>query len=596
MSYIISFILPLIYIVLYTESLGLLFRKKFQRNLPFTFIISAIILFISLFVFKTIYVGLIINILICLVFPIYLIKSKMTFKDIKDKYLTKGLISFIVVYIFIYLYDLNRSFTRWDELSHWGKMVKEIIRLDDFYSIPSAHLLVHKDYPPIFSLMETFYTLISGGYKEANLIRCIHLFEGSLVISSLNYLKKNSVRKTIVNTLLTLVLVYLGTLLFDSEVFLNSIYIDYPLAMLVGYTMSIIFKEQQFNHFFYIRLMFLFIFLLLTKQVSIALYLVCLLMLLIRLIANRKFNIKKILYIIALTVMIPFTFYFSWNAYKNNLNLVAQFEISDIHVSEISGILSKTDGETWQQETSENYMNAILSKNISSSYLNFTYFGVLIVLILALFIIYNYIKDKVSKSQYYSFIISLIVGYLGYILLMYLSYVFNFGSVEGPTLASFERYMSTYILIGLYSIIFILVYYLNVNWKYLIVLCIIPIALINPKQYLRLRPDLILFSNHKHDEVRLAAEYIDRHTNVDDKVFIVDQKEKNGAVYYINYYSDKVQTNRFNYEVINIKDNMRILKGYDYLYTYSLINDELSEHQLYKIEIVDNKAKLTLVK
>ncbi|MCR4581787.1 MAG: hypothetical protein K5666_04670, partial [Bacilli bacterium] len=155
---------------------------------------------------------------------------------------------------------------------------------------------------------------------------------------------------------------------------------------------------------------------------------------------------------------------------------------------------------------------------------------------------------------------------------------------------------STYILIGLYSLIFILVYYLNVNWKYLIALCIIPIALINPKQYLRLRPDLIICSNHKHDEARLAAEYIDRHTNVDDKVFIVDQKEKNGAVYYINYYSDKVQTNRFNYEVINIKDNMRILKGYDYLYTYSLINDELSEHQLYKIEIVDNKAKLTLVK
>ena len=128
MSYILSFILPLIYIVLFTYSLSIIFKNKFEYNLPLTFIISALTLYVSLFVFKTIYVGFIANILICLIFPIYLYKNKYSLKDIKEKYLTNGVISFLFLYVLIYLYDLNRSYTRWDELSHWGKMVKEIIR------------------------------------------------------------------------------------------------------------------------------------------------------------------------------------------------------------------------------------------------------------------------------------------------------------------------------------------------------------------------------------------------------------------------------------------------------------------------------------
>ena len=596
MSYILSFILPFIYILLFTESLCLLFKNKFEHSLPFTFIISAIIMYISLMVFKTLYVGLVINILICLVFPIYLIRKKYSIKDIKNKYLTNGVISFFVIYLLIFIYDLNRSYTRWDELSHWGKMVKEMIRLDDFYSVPSSHLLVHKDYPPMFSLMETLYALITGGFVETNLIKCMHLFEGSIIISVINHSNIVNKKNTIFKTIVLMILFYIVTFLFDSEVFINSIYIDYPMALLIGYTIYLIFKEKIFDKMFFIKLSFIGIFLLLTKQICLPLYLVILLMLIIRIIGNyKKFDIKKYLFILLMVIIIPFTFYLSWNMYKSNLNIVGQFKTSDIKVSELSGILAKTSGEDWQRESSQNYIDAVLGKNISSSYVRFTYFGVLIVLIFAYFILKGYLKDKVSNNTYLALGISLLVGFLGYTLLLYLSYVFQFGPIEGPTLASFDRYMSTYVLICLYSYIFVIVHSLNINYKYLVLVIIVLMVLIPPKQYARLRPDLIILPNHHYDEVKYAAHIIDENMNVDDKVFIVDQAEKNGAVFYINYFSDKVETNRYNYEVVNIRDSYQILRQYKYLYTYSLITNELESHKLYKIDFIDGKLVLTKV-
>jgi hypothetical protein len=532
--------------------------------------------------------------LFCLVFPIYLIKNKYTFKDIKDKYLTNSVIGFITVYIFIYLYDLNRFYTRWDELSHWGKMVKEIIRLDNFYSIETSHLLVHKDYPPIFALMETMFTLISGGIKDTYLIRCIHLFEGSIILSIFNHKNKDSKKSVLIKTLLMFVFIYILTFLFDSEVFINSIYTDYPLAMVVAYGILNIFKEKKFSYRFFITLSFVLTFILLSKQVGLPLVLVLLLLLVIRLITSKpKVDIKKIACIIFMVLVVPFTFYKSWNIYKSNLGLVGQFETSDIKVSQITGVINKTSGEDWQHEASYNYMYALFTKNMTSSYMKFTYFGILLITALLLYVFKNNLGDKVDNKQFIGLIISLLVGYVGYAFMMHLLYVFNFGPFEGPQLASFDRYMSTYALIIFYSLSFIMISYKGVNWKYIIPLTIALMIIIPPRQYLRLRPDLIILHNHLYENAKLAASTIDNKVNVDDRVFIIDQDEKNGGVFYINYFSNKAIINRFNYELTDIKNNPTILSSYDYVYTYSLITNELKEHTLYKVETIN--GKLTLV-
>ena len=210
-------------------------------------------------------------------------------------------------------------------------------------------------------------------------------------------------------------------------------------------------------------------------------------------------------------------------------------------------------------------------------------------------IIYNQIKDKIDKKNYIILMISLLVGYFGYMLLMYLLYIFNFGPIEGPTLASFDRYISTYVLIALYVLFFILFYYKEIKYRYIIILTIVLMCMIRPHQYLRLRPDLIILPNHLYDSSRYAAKVIDTNAELNDKVFILDQEEKNGAVFYINYFSDKITTNLTNYELTNIIDYKDILKDYKYLYVYSLTTNELELNKLYKIEIKDDKVDLVKV-
>jgi hypothetical protein len=107
---------------------------------------------------------------------------------------------------------------------------------------------------------------------------------------------------------------------------------------------------------------------------------------------------------------------------------------------------------------------------------------------------------------------------------------------------------------------------------------------------MKLRLELILFNNHDYDTVMNAAKVIDENVNLNDKVFIVDQVEQDGAVYYINYFSNKISNNRFNYEIIPTKE---YLEGYNYVYTYSLKDTSiLEEHTLYKVDDNFNLIKV----
>ena len=62
---------------------------------------------------------------------------------------------FFILFFFIFLFDYNRGFTHWDEMSHWGPMVKENLRLNQLYSTAESKLQAHKDYPPMIALFET---------------------------------------------------------------------------------------------------------------------------------------------------------------------------------------------------------------------------------------------------------------------------------------------------------------------------------------------------------------------------------------------------------------------------------------------------------
>ena len=52
MGYITSFVFPLIYIILFTYSLTVIFKNKFEYNIVLTFVISALMLYVSPYIFN----------------------------------------------------------------------------------------------------------------------------------------------------------------------------------------------------------------------------------------------------------------------------------------------------------------------------------------------------------------------------------------------------------------------------------------------------------------------------------------------------------------------------------------------------------------
>src|SRR5574344_458490 len=134
-------IIPLLYFLLFNGTLTVVFKKKFGECLPLTLVITTLIMFISQLLFKTFNVGFYLNIFVAVLFPILLGYFKFIAKkklELKENYFTKGFFIFVLLYLFVMILDFNRTFSQWDELSHWGVMVKEMFRLDKFYSVDAS--------------------------------------------------------------------------------------------------------------------------------------------------------------------------------------------------------------------------------------------------------------------------------------------------------------------------------------------------------------------------------------------------------------------------------------------------------------------------
>ena len=584
-----ALIVPLIYIICFTETLMLIMKTKFERTLPLTFIISAIMLFISGFLFKTFYVGFIFCIIFSLGFPIYLIKNRKKI-DIKKQYITPGFIAFIIIYLFIFIFDFNRFFTRWDELSHWGKMVKEMFKLDKFYVVNNSNLLAHKDYPPIMSLLQLFYTYLCGSFKECYLIRAMHLFEISIVLSIIPF-KENEKKNLLFMTFIPLLYVYIITLLFDSAGVINSIYTDYIMAILVAYTIYNVYKIKELNIIDIITISLSLIFILLLKQVGIAFYLMTIFLLIVNMVLKKyKLNFKNILLSILCIIVLPLVFLGIWKNYVKSYDIKGQFEISDIKLNEVSSIINSKD-DNYQKIAFNNYIKALYKKGITTSYIKISYLILGIIMLIIMYGFYKRFKKDMLLKHYLALCITLIIGYFGYALLMLILYMFSFGQYEGPSLASFDRYMSTYILTELFIFMFMFIKYHGLDKKdlkkFLIVLILIGIT-ITPRTYIRIRPDLILLENHYFDIHRKSAELIDKYANNMD-------------------FSNKISTNTANYELSKFDDNYyEYMKDYKYLYTYTiddrfvenyefLFEEAIEEHTLYKINNDNNTIHLVKI-
>jgi hypothetical protein len=527
-------------------TLVFLTKKTFGKCIPISMMISAITLYLSQFIFKTFKVGFYFNLIfaILIIFLLLFNLKKDSYKLFIKNYFTDGLIIFLTIYFCLVFYDYNRFFTQWDEFSHWGVMIKEMLRLDDFYSISNSTLLVHKDYPPILQLYELFCSKLAGNYKESIIIFVFHLLEISLFIP---FLEKKQVKKAnFFNSICLLGIVFLMLLFMDQHGIINCIYNDYFMAILIAYLICfILFKYDIKDIVDNIMLCIGLAFLLLTKQMGLPFYLMIIFLLVIK---NKKLfkknNIVLLIKVSFITIIIPLLFLGIWNNYINNLKVDKQFDTANIKINKLPKIILGNDGKQYQIDASHNYLKSIFTKTITTSYIPLSYFQTIMVGLVILYIIYMLHKKEFVKEKFNLLILILILGAIGYTFVMLNMYTFLFDSYEAPRLASFNRYMATYSIIIFSCAIMIYIEYLKKNNLNLFILLTILLIIQKPSNFTKLYPAV---GSHYESIYEIDANYLNEKTDSNSKIFIIAQNTDGTYQYYIKYYSNPRFVNTSNY-------------------------------------------------
>ena len=112
-----DFILPLLFLIFSSGIYSIIFKKNISETIPFTIIISSLILYIF-GILNILPIGFYILSLSCLIFPIYMIIKQKEILNIKPLILNNGLYIFIVLYTIIYILNIIKIFFSYDYISN----------------------------------------------------------------------------------------------------------------------------------------------------------------------------------------------------------------------------------------------------------------------------------------------------------------------------------------------------------------------------------------------------------------------------------------------------------------------------------------------
>lgn len=592
--------LVILIIIFLTFGICIFSKKSFGLCLPLSLISIPILLYLSQFIFNTFHIGCILIILLSLIglfLTIYKLFKKD--KDFLKNIFSNGLFSFLIIFLLVYITDYGKQFSVWDELAHWGEMVKEMLRLDKFYTVNDSLLIWHKDYPPFISLFELFWCQILN-YSEEIMNISLHTFMLGLVIPYLTEKLNKKINIVLLPLIFTLVI-----LAIDPTQIFKTIQVDLLISIMTLYPIILILFEKN-SIFKYISLSLSFVALLLTKQIGIVLALMVLVTYILYeiFINKQKINDIKFWLRIFLIILAPLALFVIWNIYVSKMQVGAQFYLGNINVKEYLNILFKNEGLPYKVQGFNLFKEYLFTKPIIVKPFNIGYVGCHLIFIISLVVLYLLNKKEFSIKQLWLYIFIFTCGAIGYAFTLSVLYMFCFSEGETVTLACFDRYMGTYILI---EYLFLLVLGLFMikdkkfyNYKVIGLFAVLLLCINVNLQYLR--PGVYFPDNYV--EFKEIANTINSNCEENTSIFIV--MKDHSYSYLLQYFLDsrKIAKGYDNlYEEISNYDKNLVIDdifNQDYVYineypegfneTYQNIFDkEINNKTLYKVDKVAKK-------
>ena len=540
----------------------------------------------------------------------------------REYILTGGLWAYLGCLLVVTVMDAGRSFYSWDEFMHWGKMVKEMIRLDRFYCVTESTLYRHKDYPPFVALFEYAWCRMGGGYSEQHVAQALHLLNVSLIVP---YMFEQFPVRTkwkdgpeyIAKGVMAAVAVLLVCSLCDPNTNINSIYEDLTIALMFSYSAFLVYQKEyrtKAGQFAYLMSL---VALIGTKQIGIAFIGLSLLYLVLSVLflePDRKEKRKGLLCML-ISAAAAGGYYVSWNRLVRLYPDERQFDLNNMSLSLfLKRITDSSDRE--HRDMLKRFIFELFDRNIASGLITITYFtSFLIILLIIIALAYKF-KEKFTGKEAMVLGTVFAVGEVGYALMMLMLYEMSFEQAEMTSMHSFARYMGSYFLAELMLLLLIALWILGrknlINQKTgkMCVALMLALVLLVPGKLGFLVPQGIL--GDKWYDTRQRGAFITENVKEGSRIYLAYER-KDGDLEQVQY-SYFVEGSRIDYKHYDLSaDNLKnidfkkleeTLRQDDYVYTLSVtegINKaltaynggkDLKDYTLYSVE--DEGGKVVL--
>lgn len=591
-----SYFVPLLISFLFAFGLKQILRAK----LDITFALSYMTFCLSTYLFTlcggALTIGFILSgICIVVLGAVFCVKRKqaciMEHRDVEIA------MAFVALYTIVFVFDFNRGFTHWDEMSHWGPMVKENLRLDELYSVAESKLQTHKDYPPIVALFETAWSKLCGGYSEKYLYRSLHMVIASMIFSMVTYFwdsSKNKLCSLFRCAMVCVPFVAVCTVLsLDDGDLLTTIYTDGALAVTAAFCFFLVLTLREYSREVIVIQAIALSFLMLVKQIGFEYFCLCYCLLVIIGLGDYKRGTerKRIVSKLLCLLVIPVFFERSWSLYVKVNELGRQFDVARFDFDIIKGVITGTDVTSWQYRGTLGYFDALYTRPLFMFGDHIISYIDLIIICTVIYVVLFVLQKKIKKNCYVLPMFAVyVVSMIGHIMMMWITYMFGYNENDFLELVCYERYMNIIwianciILVFLFWRVFGELF--TANKKILLlfsgfvaVACIGVIALCETGTFLK----PALENNSSLQEHYGEADFIVQNTEEDSSIFIVTQSYTGYFEYVFQYLTMPRSYNGSYYslgEPYSEEDNwtrniteeefINILGDYDYMYFWDV--------------------------
>ena len=551
------FLLPFLYSLLLGCAWSAVFHKKFSSSLAPAFLTHILIVFLSGLIFGRLLIGIYGGIALAVIgilWAAYQNRGACSPTDSFRKLWDNGLFLFTLFYVFCFVTNCYKRFLWWDEYMHWGMFLKESLHLDTFYCA-SPLQFAHKDYVPALTLFETIWCRLCGGFSEPDAYRSMQIFMFSLLMPMFERFSRtqeidrraagNSMIKNRLAEMSAAAFVLLIPLVFQTAngfMFYHSIYCDIPVGVVFFYSVFEAYRNHESMWYQSLLLTLSLSVMVLTKMTSMALMPLVLGFFAFKLLIASDRPVRRETFTCFIPqLLIPVSLWYAFNRYVDRfVDSTGDIQSYDgMKLSSVAEVFSDPAKSSipYLGQVRELYIDRLLSEDVL---LRGSYIVVLTVVVLAFVLLALLTGPGTQRRRLmWTGIWTLGSGIL-YAVLMYFLYATAFSEREALMLASFDRYMNSFLI----SVILLLTaaFYESELWKkhkrtFFVILLIffLDLSLLHRNAFEQMLP-----GNLSHDEEKIAfyteaASIINDTTPENARIYLLRRADNGSVMWRLRY-------------------------------------------------------------